>query len=340
MGTIPAYLEHNLRTAMSIELTTMPAYLYAYWSIKPVEQGGSLAASVAARTIMSVVDEEMLHMGLVGNILNALGGTPAITSDPFLPVYPDVLTRRKIQLKPTDRLTAEPPMVVALAPLSQDTVQLFMRVELPDDTRVTEPTEDWQTIGQFYQILALQLQQDPDLTYTPQRQLLGPSNPGGGALVRIDSRGAADQAMQLIVEQGEGASADQITDPDHELAHYYKFREILFQLQQGVIDPARDVFPLVANPSDYVAQYTPAQQQANLVFNALYSELLDALQELFSSDQPSVFQPTASFDAPVSYMERLKQAAAVLRAQGPVPGTTLLAGPTFVYVPLANRPAA
>jgi hypothetical protein len=340
MGTIPAYLEHNLRTAMSIELTTMPAYLYACWSIRPVEEDGSLAANEAASLIMSVVDEEMLHMGLAGNILNALGGTPAITSDPFLPVYPDILTRRKIQLKPVEFAVTEPPMVVELAPLSQGAIQVFMRIELPDDTVVTEPAEDWQTIGEFYQILALQLQQDDTLTYTPQRQLLGVSNPGGGALIEIDSREAADQAMQLIVEQGEGASADVITDPDHELAHYYKFREILFQLQQSVIDPARDVFPVVPNPSEHAAKYTPAQQQANLAFNTIYSQLLDALQEMFSSDQPSAFKPTAHFGPPVSYMERLRQAAAVLRSQGYVPGTELLAGPTFEYVPPANRPTA
>ncbi|GAB4196162.1 MAG: ferritin-like protein [Roseiflexaceae bacterium] len=337
MAPIPEYLQHNLRTAMSIELTTIPAYLYAYWSIRPTAEGGSLAAGVAARTIMSVVDEEMLHMGLVSNILNALGGTPAITDPEFLPVYPDVVTRRVIR-QPTLLKAEEPPMVVLLAPLSPETIQVFMRIELPqfDDPQPVRDGE-WQTIGQFYATVAEQLRRDPELVFQPVRQLGGQANPGAGRMLTIRSRTDALNAMALIVEQGEGTSQSTTDDGDHELAHYWKFQEVGDQIRLGTIDLARDVYPLVANPGEHLASYTPDQQHANQVFNMAYSNLLDALQATFTSETPDVFRPSAHLDAPVAYMEQMGQLAAVLRNQGTVPGTQLLAGPTFEYLNQAGR---
>ena len=59
-------LEEQLETAIMLEHATIPPYLYAFWSIKDLE-------SPLALSISEVIKEEMLHMSLACNILNAIG---------------------------------------------------------------------------------------------------------------------------------------------------------------------------------------------------------------------------------------------------------------------------
>ena len=63
-------LRSHLQTALEVELSTVPPYLCALYSIKPG------ANPESSRLIRSVVMEEMLHMTLVANLLNAVGGKP------------------------------------------------------------------------------------------------------------------------------------------------------------------------------------------------------------------------------------------------------------------------
>ncbi|PIY72677.1 MAG: hypothetical protein COY86_10860, partial [Rhodobacterales bacterium CG_4_10_14_0_8_um_filter_70_9] len=68
-----------LRCAMTVELTTIPAYLTASFSLEDGAPG--VARNVVARELLrSVLVEEMLHLTLVANILNAVGGRPALDS--------------------------------------------------------------------------------------------------------------------------------------------------------------------------------------------------------------------------------------------------------------------
>lgn len=61
-----------LQTAVGIEFGTLPPYLYALYSIPLGTNSGS------GRLIRSVALQEMTHMCLACNILNALGGSPVI----------------------------------------------------------------------------------------------------------------------------------------------------------------------------------------------------------------------------------------------------------------------
>ena len=70
-----------LQMAINIEFGTLPPYLYALYSIKP----GTNAP--ASSRIKSVAMEEMVHMCLACNILNALGTNPVLTA----PTYPGPL---------------------------------------------------------------------------------------------------------------------------------------------------------------------------------------------------------------------------------------------------------
>src|SRR6266446_2821376 len=61
-----------LQTAIGVEFGTLPPYLYALFSIR----AGTNAE--AEHRIKSVVLQEMIHMCLACNMLNALGGDPAL----------------------------------------------------------------------------------------------------------------------------------------------------------------------------------------------------------------------------------------------------------------------
>lgn len=314
-------LVDNMRSAVAAELTTLPTYLYPYWSIKPATDGGSSAGQTARASIMSVVLEEMLHMGLSSNLLNALGGTPFFNEAPYLPAFPGFLLRSL--KKPTGW---GPP--VDLLPLSSDGMDMLIAIELPewDAANPDDPT-----LAEFYDDCVTALLPTGDDAFEGGKQLASWDNPGAGRLFAISSRQDADAAITEILDQGEGLSKENHDDGDHELAHYWRFAQIKGWLGDGTIHLARDVYPVVASPSKYLPYYNDGQIAANAQFNSVYSHLLDALQATLMTDEPDVY-PIAT-----GLMDKLGQKAAVLRQQGMVAGTRSVAGPTFDYVPVADR---
>ena len=101
-------LRDHLQYAIGLELTTIPAYLCALYTIPPG------ANTAACEVIQSVVLEEMLHMALAANILNAIGGAPAtgpVAGGPSpVPVYP--ATVPFIDALPVIRLRAFSPAAI------------------------------------------------------------------------------------------------------------------------------------------------------------------------------------------------------------------------------------
>ena len=309
----------NLQLALGVELAVLPPYLYALWSIKSPAEGASAAATEAANSIRAVVYEEMLHAGLVGNMLNAIGVRPQVLA--HLMRYPGPLPGH----------TTKPPYAydVALGPLSPATVGTFLKIERPD----WEPplaAGDWITIGDLYDAVKAQLQKLPGGSFGGGRQLPLGDNPGPGQMIDVVDLESALEAIETVVDQGEGHRPKSSDDPlaesddDHEVAHYYQFQTISQYFTNGLIDPDRDLHPVIENPE--AARYTPEQQAANHRFNEIYTALLNSLQSTFSSDAPRAFGP------PVQLMMQLAQLAAVLRNAGTVPGTNDVAGPTFEYV--------
>lgn len=61
-----------LQVALELELATLPPYLVALMSIRRP------ANRVAADLIRGVAVEEMLHLVLVANVINSIGGEPRI----------------------------------------------------------------------------------------------------------------------------------------------------------------------------------------------------------------------------------------------------------------------
>ena len=78
-------LKKDLQTALQIEHATIPTYLTAFATIKNVYN------SEVQSVFKTVLVQEMVHMALVSNILNAIGGEPKLYFDGFVPQYPSHL---------------------------------------------------------------------------------------------------------------------------------------------------------------------------------------------------------------------------------------------------------
>src|SRR6516225_2856414 len=93
--------------------------------------------------IQSVVVEEMLHMTLASNVLNAIGGSPQIDKPGFIPTYPGPLPGG-----------VEEQLIVSLAPFSMAQLETYLTIEQPEDP-LQFPTAmaadaSTVTIGEFY----------------------------------------------------------------------------------------------------------------------------------------------------------------------------------------------
>ena len=112
----PDTLHTALQTAIELEHATIPVYLYALYSLEPGRN------AIVADMLRSVVLEEMTHMGLAANLLNAVGGSPVIARPGFVPAYPGPLPG-----------TVGGDLEARLDRLSLDLVEnVFMKIEEPE----------------------------------------------------------------------------------------------------------------------------------------------------------------------------------------------------------------
>ena len=110
------HLRSLLQTALEVEHATIPPYLTALWSIRN-EYNKQIQ-----RIIKTVVKQEMLHMGQVANLINAVGGHPSFIHSTFILNYPSKLPGG-----------IRPDLIVSLEKLSRDVSRdVFMKIEEPD----------------------------------------------------------------------------------------------------------------------------------------------------------------------------------------------------------------
>lgn len=237
-------LKLHLQTAIQIELSTIPIYLYTYYSIirRPQncdqygpENGYLIAtfANQAGGVIMSVAVEEMLHMSLASNILRALGGQPKIYG-----LSP--------QSFPTNLLEHRPGPSFGLTKLSVAQLNQFLLIEQPEERGAPPEGDNWDTLGQFYDYIIGLINQldDSDFNNGTDSQLsdgngyyassnvdtiypdnaiaftkpIQPGNPiqpleasaqypdqdDSGNLMTITDKASALNAIRIIKDQGEG----------------------------------------------------------------------------------------------------------------------------------------
>src|SRR3954465_2835881 len=75
-------LRTHLQWAIELEHATIPPYLCALYSLDAARN------PAAAEVVQSVFVEEMLHLALAANLLNAVGGKPVLDAPRLLPGYP------------------------------------------------------------------------------------------------------------------------------------------------------------------------------------------------------------------------------------------------------------
>lgn len=108
-------LRRDLQTALEVEHATIPPYLTALASIK-----NSFNHEIH-KVIRSIVIEEMMHLTLVANILNAVGGKPLLYSKDFLPHYPSRMPGG-----------LQPDLIIPIEKLSLGLIRnIFMKIEQP-----------------------------------------------------------------------------------------------------------------------------------------------------------------------------------------------------------------
>jgi hypothetical protein len=213
-------LRAHLQTALQIEHTTIPPYLCALWSIEP----GSNEA--AAEAIRDVVMEEMLHMTLVANVLNAVGGTPSLYRPDFLPAtWPAFLPH------------SDDAFAIDLAPLSPTTLRTFLAIEQPEAAHAPPQDDHYRTLAQFYDAIQEALERlagERDIFTGDRSRQVTPAlyYGGGGAVVEVHNLETARAALTQVVDEGEGVkhtifeSDDPHFDEPRELAHYFRFSEL------------------------------------------------------------------------------------------------------------------
>jgi hypothetical protein len=324
-----ASLRSHLQTAVELEHSTIPPYLTAMYSIKP----GANEASVAI--IRSVVMEEMLHMILACNILNAVGGKPSINHKKFVPEYPTYLPHSNKAFK------------VNLEKFSKPTMRTFLKIEQPAKRASKPEANHYATIGQFYDAIKEGLEylsQKGDIfTGDPARQITAKEYYGGGGQI-VEVYGLADaiKAIDEIVGQGEGINGT-IEDGDHkifgeeiEYAHYFRFNEIYKERYYKKTDTPKSgptgkklpvdwnaVQPIKTNIK--MSHFKKGSEEWNMMygFNKTYRSLLDALHNTVNG-QPGDIQKA------VGVMYQLKYQA--LQLMNLPIGRGLFAAPSFEFV--------
>lgn len=257
-----------LQTAVELEVSTLPPYFCGFWSVTD-------PTAEAAQLIKSVQGEEMLHLGLVCNMLVALGPdySPQLVST--MPTYPGPLPGG-----------VRPGLTVCLGGLTLERVSdVYMQIEYPEDGPVAADADAPPTIGSFYDAIAIAFYAlVPSLDTS--RQL---TQDEVGVFV-MNSLADVLRAIGEIKEQGEGTSqSPDAVDFGGELAHYYRFGEIYNgkKLEQGPDGkwaytgadvPFPDVYPMAEVPSGGWQDAAPDVRSQLDEFNKTFTQLLTDLE--------------------------------------------------------------
>lgn len=334
-----ADVRDRVQTAIDLEFATLPIYLYAKMSIKPDTNPAAMAR------YNSIVLEEMIHMCLAANIMNAIGGTVRINP----PKFPGALPGNLIDAKS-----------FSLIKFSREAVEQGRHIEEPEgrvepvDKMLSATDGDTPvTIGQYYALLENELAGLDADVWQAQRNQIDDAQFFQGQIYAVNDFDDAKRAIHDIVSEGEGTpvtppdpAKDQPANPgspldfEGQLAHYYRFWEIekgrvLEKNPEG--GPADQwawgaslgvdwdaVYPAIRNPQCHDFSKEPeAAREAQAECNAAYSALVDGLSGAFSG-------ATGGMGVAVRAMFDLRMAAKKALTATLADGLHV-AGPAFVY---------
>lgn len=347
-------LKDSLQVALEIEHATIPPYLCAMYSILPDTNSDSYYS------IRSVVVEEMLHLTLAANLLNAIGGTPVIDHAGFIPDYPTVLPG------------GETDFIVHLEMFSPSAIETFLKIERPffehlpranlsgkiitakdtikariDALQHGEPK--YRTIGEFYQAILngfdkLYLQLGAKLfSGDGSRQVTSEYYySSGGGIIEVSAMDDARKAIHEIMDQGEGLPYKILTgdiNPEGEaqIAHYFRFMQIKNRRYYITGDSAdnptgaefpvdfQQVYPMATDLHHKDFPESSQMQQYSVDFNKKYTGFLQMIHKSFNG-QPYLIKES------IGKMFTLRDLALGL-IRNPCPGKQgMNGGPTFEYI--------
>ncbi|MCC9020700.1 MULTISPECIES: ferritin-like domain-containing protein [Flavobacterium] len=332
-------LKNALQTAIELEHSTIPPYLTANFTL--FETGNDQISNL----IGSVVREEMLHLSIACNILNAVGGSPVINKPGFIPLYPGPLPGSVVD-----------GLQVPLKKFSLDLVKdVFMSIEEPEDpidihNRLM--VSNVITIGVFYTRIkeiiveleaAAKAEGKTIFVGNPNYQMTFEKFYDASLLFPIVDEATAIRGIDIIIDQGEGTTTDPfVSSADDgnvpELAHYYRFEEI-YKGKTIQADPEGGYMfgdPLIAFNPELVPNMWPnpkmndypKDSQAYInskFFNYNYTSLLNSLHETFNGEPEKI-----STAMGVMYSLRLYALKLLAIPDPNHPG--FVTGPSFEYV--------
>lgn len=341
-------LIYLLTEAAEIEHGLMCTYLYAGWSLKQSGAEGVTPAQLDAidrwrKEIRSVAMEEMAHLATVNNLLMSIGSPPHFRRQNF-PV-------------PSGYHPAS--LVVRLAPLTRATLAHFIYLERPEGmemaqapgfetpvayqrrpwaSRLTPTAEDFDTVGHLYRgigqgftMLAERLGERALFVGQAEAQL-GPDIMTLPGLVTVTGLASALEAIDVIVEQGEGGRHD------NEESHFARFVAMAAEYDAFLGDdpqftPHRPVVldPLMFAPiGDAPGVYVSAGDSARVLdlANATYGLMLRLLASGTGTAQ-DVQARKREIDGAVGLMHVLNDLSVLLTTLPAGAGPTPHAGMNF-----------
>jgi len=339
-----------LYAAMRLEHATIPPYLTALYSIVPGTN------SDAYHVLRVAAVEEMLHLTLVANVLNAVGGNPDLTKPDFVPVYPAYLPDGEedfqVNRQRFSKACIENFLQIERPHEAPSENQELMHRELPRRQRLgvapTAPDYQFFSIGEFYRAIYHGLHElhdtlgaDALFSGDPKRQITSEYFfSGGGWVLPVTGLASARRVLDLIAGQGEGYGGG-IYDAEHELSHYYRFQQLtLGRFYQTGDKPDAPTGPPVN--VDWDASF-PIKTNATLAdfpagselraaaesFNRAYADFLALLTRAYTGE------PSALTEA-IAGMFRLRDLMTQL-IHNPIPGMPgIHAAPTFEVAELAQ----
>jgi Ferritin-like len=343
----PFVIEHRealiymLCQAAEVEHGIMCQYLFAAFSLKQRADEGLTPEELDAvtrwrRVVAHVATEEMLHLALVQNVLSAIGAAPHLTR-PNLPTparhYPAGVT-------------------LTLVPFGEPALQHFMYLERPEgmalegsegidappvhdavplvaEGDIVPQLQDFATIGHLYRSIEHGLARlaekfgERNLFVGPPRAQATNRDFRWPELVAVTDLASAQQALDTILEQGEGARGH------WEQAHFGQFVDILDEYRRMMaanpaFDPVRPVmFATVRHGERDDAVPLIGDRVTALctdLFNVSYEILLQLLERYFAHTEETDAQLSTLANASLTLM------GGVLRPLGDLI-TTLPVGP-------------
>jgi hypothetical protein len=352
-------VRNALQTAIEVEHCIIPPYLCATFTLHNTGNEEIL------NLVGSVVGEEMLHMAIASNVLNAISGHPDINKPSFIPKYPGPVPGG-----------VDGGLTLRLEKFSLFNVEnMFMVFEQPEDPIIIKQEklklmqinsslaangeDSVVTIGEYYTSIIKQLTKLEEaaklkgktiFTGNPDYQVVNKKWFPPSELFPITDLKTAVGGIELIIDQGEGTKTDPFVYPKNEdgnpsiPAHYYRFQEIVkgrtlvrdehaeskYSFSGPLIPFNGTLIPnMVPNPrQDMYVPDTAAFINSRL-FNYSYSSLLNCLHQTFNG------QP-ANIDKAIGIMFSLRLAAFQLLQTPAFPTSTIeppvMAGPSFEYV--------